>query len=137
MARTGWFGRRSRNSAAMESVPEGIATKCESCDTILFARDFERNLKVCSRCGFHHRLDAYERIEMTADPDSFVEMDSHLVSRDLLDFPDYRQKLEKAREATGLSEAFVTGTASIEGRPAVLGVADFRFIGGSMGSVVG
>ena len=137
MARTGWFGRRARNTTAMDSVPEGIATKCEKCGTIQFARDFEKNLQVCGRCGFHHRLTAGERIEITADPDSFYEVDSELFSRDPLNFPDYRQKYEKARENTGLGEAIVTGTCTIEGRSTVLGVADFTFIGGSMGSVVG
>src|SRR5687768_16686730 len=137
MARTGWFGRKGRDTGAMESVPEGIATKCEKCDTIQFARDFEKNLQVCGRCGHHHRLSAVERIEITADVDSFVELDAHLASKDPLNFPEYRQKYEKARDTCGISEAIVTGTCSIEERAAVLGVADFAFIGGSMGSVVG
>ena len=137
MARTGWFGRKGRDTGAMESVPEGIATKCEKCDTIQFARDFEKGLQVCSRCGHHHSLSAIERIEITADPDSFVELDSHLVSKDPLNFPEYREKYERARDSTGISEAMVTGVCTIEERPAVLGVADFAFIGGSMGSVVG
>jgi len=137
MARSGWFGRKGKNTGAMESVPEGIATKCEKCDTIQFARDFEKNLQVCSRCGHHHRVSAIERIEITADPDSFVEMDSHLASKDPLSFPEYREKYERARDNTGLSEAIVTGVCTIEERSAVLGVADFSFIGGSMGSVVG
>ena len=135
--RGGWFGRKGRDTGAMESVPEGIATKCEKCGTIQFARDFEKNLQVCGRCGFHHRLSAGERIDITVDPDSFVEMDALLSSKDPLGFPEYRAKYEKARESTGLPEAMVTGTCAIEGRPAVLGVADFAFIGGSMGSVVG
>src|SRR5438874_4596156 len=137
MARTGWFGRRSRNTTAMDDVPEGIATKCEKCGTIQFARDFEKNLQVCGRCGFHHRLSAPERIEITADIDSFNEIDSLLISKDPLNFPEYREKYEKARDKTDLSEAIITGTCAIEGRPAVMGVADFAFIGGSMGSVVG
>ena len=137
MARTGWFGRRARNTTAMDSVPEGIATKCEKCGTIQFARDFEKNLQVCGRCGFHHRLTAVDRIEITADAESFIELDSELASKDPLNFPDYRQKYEKARENTGIGEAIVTGVCTVEGKPAVLGVADFMFIGGSMGSVVG
>lgn len=137
MARTGWFGRKGKNTGAMENVPEGIATKCEKCGTIQFAQDFEKNMQVCARCGYHHRLSAGERIEITVDPDSFEEIDSHLASRDPLNFPEYRQKYEKARESTDISEAIVTGTCTIEGRPALLGVADFSFIGGSMGSVVG
>lgn len=137
MARTGWFLRRTRNTRAMESVPDGIATKCQACNAILFARDFERNLKVCTKCGHHHKLSARERIAITVDEGSFQEMDSLLTSRDPLHFPEYADKLQRAKESTGLNEAVVTGTATIEGYPVVLGVSDFGFIGGSMGSVVG
>src|SRR5438132_452095 len=134
MARKGWFGRRAKPP---ESMPEGIATKCEKCEAILFAREFERNQKVCSKCGHHHRLTAAERIAITVDEDSFIEMDSAIVSGDPLRFPGYAAKAEVARESTGLSDAIVTGTGTIEGHRAVLGVADFSFIGGSMGSAVG
>jgi acetyl-CoA carboxylase carboxyl transferase subunit beta len=137
MARTGWFLRRTRNDQAMEQVPDGIAIKCQSCSAILFARDFERNLKVCTKCGFHHKLSARERIAITADEGSFQEMDALLTSSDPLHFPEYAEKLHRAQEATGLKEAVVTGSATIEGYPVILGVSDFGFIGGSMGSVVG
>ncbi|MGC8668897.1 MAG: acetyl-CoA carboxylase, carboxyltransferase subunit beta [Chthonomonadales bacterium] len=121
----------------MDSVPDGIATKCERCGAILFAREFERNLKVCSACGYHHRLGASERIAITVDEGTFQEMDAGLAAQDPLSFPGYAAKLEQAKAVTGLEDAIVTGTAAIEGKPVVLGVADFRFIGGSMGSVVG
>ena len=137
MARGGWFGRKRKIDNAPEGVPEGIATKCASCNQILFVRDFERNLKVCTKCGYHHRLNARERIEITVDEDSFVETYSNLSSLDPLKFPDYPQKLQKARNTSTSSEAVVTGRATIEGIPLVLGVADFSFMGGSMGSVVG
>lgn len=137
MARTGWFLHRTRNTHTMQSVPDGIATKCQACNAILFARDFERNLKVCTRCGHHHKLSARERIAITVDEGSFQEMDSLLTSCDPLNFPEYAGKLQRAQESTGLKEAVLTGTATIEGYPVVLGVSDFGFIGGSMGSVVG
>ena len=137
MARGRWFGRRARNVGAMESVPEGIATKCDKCSAILFARDFERSLKVCSKCGHHHRLNARERLEITVDPDTFEEMDAGLVSKDPLRFPGYAEKLVSSRANTGLKDAIVTGTGQIDGRSAVLGVSDFGFVGGSMGSAVG
>jgi acetyl-CoA carboxylase carboxyl transferase subunit beta len=138
MARKGgWFGRRQKNTGAMESVPEGVATKCEKCDAILFARELERNLKVCNKCGYHHRLSVRERLEMTVDEDTFEEMDIHLESRDPLKFPEYPAKLEKSRAATGISDAIVTGVGKIEEHAAVIGVAEFAFVGGSMGSVVG
>lgn len=133
---SGWFSRRAR-SRSSESVPDGIAIKCEGCDQIVFARELERNLKVCPKCGHHHRVSAMERIAMTVDEGTFVETDSGLETVDALGFPEYIGKLEKARDATGLREAMVTGEASIEGIPIVLGVADFGFMGGSMGSVYG
>lgn len=132
----GWFSRRSRSRPA-ESVPDGIAIKCEGCEQILFARELERNLKVCPKCGYHHRVSARERLDMTVDPDSFVETDADLVSVDPLGFPEYPEKLARAREATGLKEAIVTGEATIEGLPLIIGAADFGFMGGSMGSVYG
>jgi acetyl-CoA carboxylase carboxyl transferase subunit beta len=123
--------------SSMDGVPEGIAVKCAKCNAILFVRDFERNLKVCTKCGHHHRLNAIERLEMTVDEDSFVEMDADLSSIDILEFPEYKAKLDRARAGSTSSEAVVTGTATIEGTPAVIGIADFSFMGGSMGSVVG
>lgn len=121
----------------MESVPDGIALKCEDCDAILFARELERQLKVCPKCGHHHRLTAHERLAATVDEGSFAEMDAGLTSVDPLGFPEYEDKLAKARESTGLLEAIITGEAAVEGMPIVIGVADFRFMGGSMGSVYG
>jgi acetyl-CoA carboxylase carboxyl transferase subunit beta len=137
MAGRGWFGRRSRNTGAADNVPEGIATKCAKCNQIIFVRDFERSLKVCPKCGHHHRLNARERLEITVDEDTFEEMDGGLESRDPLGFPEYKEKLERALNASVSPEAVVTGCAQIEGRPAIVGVADFSFMGGSMGSVVG
>ncbi len=111
--------------------------QCARCKKIIFKNDFERALRVCSHCGHHHRLRARERIAITVDPDSFTEMDTELISDDPLAFPDYPDKLAKGRQATGEQEAIVTGTAQIGGLPVVLGVMDFAFMGGSMGSVVG
>lgn len=111
--------------------------QCAKCKKILFRSDFERALKVCSYCGHHHRLRARERIALTTDPETFVEMDAELVADDPLAFPDYPDKLAKGRQATGEQEAIITGKAQIGGIPVVLGVMDFAFMGGSMGSVVG
>jgi len=95
---------------------------------------------VCGNCRYHFPLNALEWIDLLADPDSFQAMDRSLVSADPLAFTDrvsYRERLEGARRETGLSEAVVTGTARINGRECILAVFDFRFLGGSMGSVVG
>ncbi len=121
----------------MESVPDGVASKCQACDEILFVRELERNLQVCPKCGHHHRLRVAERLAITLDEGSFVEMDGDLVSGDPIGFPGYSEKLTAARSATGLNEAIVTGRGVIDGMPLIIGVADFAFMGGSMGSVFG
>jgi acetyl-CoA carboxylase carboxyl transferase subunit beta len=136
MNRGGWFGRRGREQE-LEAIPEGVASKCLGCEEIIFVRELERNLQVCPKCGHHHRLRAFDRLAITVDEGSFSETDGELVSTDPLEFPGYAEKLESSREASGLSEAIVTGTARIERMPLVIAVADFAFMGGSMGSVVG
>jgi acetyl-CoA carboxylase carboxyl transferase subunit beta len=112
-------------------------TKCHKCEKILYIKDFERDLKVCPKCGYHHKLSAGERIAFTADPHSFVERDRDLAAADPLGFPDYAAKAERGCQSTGRSDALVTGTAKIGGYPCVLGVVDFHFIGGSMGAAFG
>ena len=140
-----WFRRRHAppgevngpQTTNVADVPAGVFTKCDKCGRILYTKDFERDLKVCARCGHHHKLSADERIAHVADPDSFREMDATLSSVDPLGFPDYAAKAEKGVAVTGRSDGLVTGTAQIGGSACVLGVVDFRFIGGSMGSVFG
>ena len=118
-----------------------LAVKCPRCREILYGRDWEKNLKVCSRCGYHFKLTAYERIELLVDADSFVEADEDMVSVDPLTFKmrsqSYAGKLDEEREKSGLKEGVVSGHATIEDKPLALAVMDFRFMGGSMGSVVG
>lgn len=92
---------------------------------------------VCSRCNHHLTLSAHQRIDLLSDPQSFEEFDTRLMAGNLLDFPDYEEKLIRAREVSGLSEAIVTGTAYLGGYQIVLGVMDSRFMMGSMGVVVG
>ena len=120
---------------------ENLAVKCPKCREMLVGRDWEKNLKVCSRCGFHFKLSAYERIELLVDAESFVEVDADIISVDPLNFVTrsqaYRKKLDEERESVNLNEAVVSGHATIEERPLALAIMDFRFIGGSMGSVVG
>src|SRR5579884_3728497 len=137
MARGSWLRRHTRNGAAEKTVPDGMWSKCPHCAEIMFARDVERNLSVCPKCDYHHRLSATERLALTVDEGSFEEMDAHLRSCDPLSFPDYPEKLERDRARTGLEEGLITGRARIEGQAIVIGIADFGFMGGSMGSVVG
>src|SRR5215470_13317415 len=128
------------------ALPSGnLVVKCTNCKEILIAREWEKNLKVCPRCNYHFKLSAYERIELLADPASFVEMDTNIVSADPLNFVSrtkdevqaYSKKLEDEQKKVGLNEAVVIGHATIAGMPFALAIMDFRFIGGSMGSAAG
>lgn len=118
-----------------------IVVKCPKCKEMLYHRDWEKNLKVCSQCNYHFKLTAHERISLLVDPGTFIETDADIISSDPLSFTDgkqtYQARLAEERQKTGLTEAVVTGHAMIEGRPIALAVMDFRFIGGSMGSAVG
>jgi acetyl-CoA carboxylase carboxyl transferase subunit beta len=134
VAHGGWFSRHKQENEA--ELPSGLWSKCEKCDRIVFARDLERNLKVCPHCGYHHRLTAWERVELLTEPGSFREWDADLRSSDPLDFPDYQKKLAQDREKTGLSDAAVTGLGKIGAHDVALGVTDFRFRAGAMNSVV-
>jgi len=135
------FGQRERQKEASgTSTPPLPEAVCEGCnrplgDDALFAR-----YRVCSQCGRHHLLSARERIAITADPGTFRETLADLYPTDPLSFVDrvpYANRLEEARRKTGLADAVLTGVCRIDGRDAVLAVLDFRFLGGSMGSVVG
>ncbi len=122
-------------------MPENIAVKCLHCKDILYMRDCQRNLKVCTHCGYHFKLTAYERIELLVDAGSFVEMDSDIASADPLHFVSqsqvYAEKLQKEQQKVCLNEAVIIGHATIANLPLALAVMDFRFIGGSMGAAVG
>ncbi len=115
--------------------------KCPKCRELLIGKDWEKNLKTCTRCGHHFRLSAEERIAQLLDEGSFREFDGNLLSIDPLTFvsrsQSYQTKLREEREKTRINEAVITGTGTIEEMPLALAVMDFAFIGGSMGSVVG
>lgn len=117
--------------------PSESFLQCANCKKILFSVDFEQNLRVCPHCGHHHRLPALKRIEITFDPDSFAELDTELKSLDPLGFPEYEQKLQSAIDKTDTRDSMLSGTASLAGMPVSVAVADFSFMGGSMGSVAG
>src|SRR6185437_15758163 len=122
-----------------------LVVKCPKCKEILLAREWEKNQKVCMRCNYHFKLTAQERIKLLVDPDSFVEIDAGMVSGDPLQFvkrskdevQTYPDKLRDEIKKSGLNEAVVSGHATIEGLPLTLAIMDFRFLGASMGSVVG
>jgi len=118
-------------------VPEGLMSKCAKCGTIQYSKELEKNLKVCTSCGYHIRLNANERIQMTLDEEGFEEFDSDMISIDPLQFPGYAIKLEEQAMKSGLREAVITGQGTLCGNPVVVAVMSFNFFSGSMGSVVG
>lgn len=118
-------------------IPEGLISKCPKCAAIQYSKDLEKNLKVCPSCGHHHKLNAFERIEMILDDGRIFEYDADLVSEDPLGFAGYVDKLNRSMESTGLRDAVVTGEGTIGGYPAVVAFMSFDFFAGSLGSVVG
>ena len=121
-------------------IPEGLWTKCPKCGTMLFDKELDENLKVCSRCQHHFPISARERIHSLVETCTFEEMDAEMTSVDVLSFTgvaSYASKLEDYQKSTGLKDAVITGICKIGQHRAALGVMDFSFLGGSMGSVVG
>lgn len=127
----------SQSSVRLDQIPDNIMTKCPGCGVNLVTKEWERDLKVCPRCSFHARLTPQERFDLIADPDSFQEWDAGLGPRDPLHFPDYEPKRTAAQVKTRMKDSCRIGAATLEGRPIAIGASDFRFMGGSMGSVFG
>ena len=111
--------------------------KCPSCSTVFSRQEMMDSSHVCPSCGYHFRIGARERIRQICDPDSFGEISAGMTSANILNFPEYRQVLKEARQASGLNEAYVFGSCRIHAVPAVIGVLDSGFVMGSMGAVVG
>ncbi|MBC8369567.1 MAG: acetyl-CoA carboxylase carboxyltransferase subunit beta [Planctomycetes bacterium] len=123
-----------------KDVPGGLFSKCKSCGKMIYSKELEQNMYVCTECGFHSTVSARKRIEITADPGTFVEHFTDLKPEDRLGFVDsvpYSEKIAKAQERTGNSDACLAGICEIEGKQVALAVLDFTFMGGSMGEVVG
>jgi len=121
-------------------VPEGLWVKCDSCREILYNKELARNFKICTKCGYHFRLSAPERLSMLFDDGKYVELDGDLRSVDPLKFRDskrYRDRIKNAEENVGTSEAILVGSGTIGGMPVLIAAMEFFFLGGSMGSVVG
>jgi acetyl-CoA carboxylase carboxyl transferase subunit beta len=118
-------------------IPEGLWTKCPSCESMIFDKELDANLKVCPKCQHHFPIGSRERIHSLVQTCTFEEMDAEMTSVDILKFTGYKGKLERDRKATMLRDAVVTGIGKIGSHQVALGVMDFGFLGGSMGSVVG
>src|SRR5215470_17133534 len=121
-------------------IPEGLWTKCPKCSTMVFDKELDENLKVCTHCSHHFQIGSRERVHSLVETCTFEEMDADMVSVDVLNFTgvaSYTTKLTEYQRSTGLKDAVVTGIARIGEYRTALGVMDFSFLGGSMGSVVG
>jgi acetyl-CoA carboxylase carboxyl transferase subunit beta len=128
------------DASEKRTLGEGLFRKCDACGDAIKKEDFARNLRVCPACGVHFGLPAEDWIALLTDEGTWKMRDAELVSSDPLHFVDskaYSDRIEAARETTGVNDAILAGEARIGGRPVQLGVFVFRFMGGSMGSVVG
>ena len=139
-----WFEKlmpsRISTKQRTRSVPEGVWIKCERCDAQLYRNELERNLRVCPKCHFHMRIGARRRLETFLDKDSVQELSAALEPVDPLKFKDskrYRDRIGQAQKNTGEKDALVSVTGTLHARPVVVAAFEFRFMGGSMGSVVG
>lgn len=137
-----WFRKEKKPLKASDKrdVPGDVFDKCEGCGEILYREKLAQNLSVCPHCGYHFRITADDYVDLLLDEGSFRETEAHLRSADPLGFQDlkaYADRVAAAEKKVGRNEAVVTGTGALDGLPVCLAVMDFRFIGGSMGSVVG
>jgi len=137
-----WFKREKEGltTETKKEIPEGLWIKCESCNDILYKPEIDRNCGVCPKCQFHFKISSLDYLRFLLDEGSFQEFDAELQPADPLKFKDtkkYTDRVKAAQKASGLMEAIRTGYGRINGYPVVIGVMDFAFIGGSMGSVVG
>ncbi len=138
-----WFKRMASPNVKGEqkaSVPSGIWRLCEECSTPSLAEDVSAALETCPRCGHHFRIGADRRLEVFLDRDSLEELDAGLEPSDPLNFRDsktYLERVKASQRSADSTEAFVLAAGRLKGRPVIAGAFEFKFMGGSMGSVVG
>ncbi len=139
-----WFERlnpiRIKTNTSNKRVPEGLWSKCDACNAVLYQQELEKNLNVCPKCHHHMRLNARLRLQHFLDPDHSVELGINIEPIDSLNFKDtkrYRDRLVAAQKATNEKDALVIMEGQLQGLPVVCGAFEFSFMGGSMGSVVG
>jgi acetyl-CoA carboxylase carboxyl transferase subunit beta len=137
-----WFKRKKSTIKPVEKrdVPDGLWVKCEGCGEIIYKKELAKKLYVCTNCNTHFRIGSDEYIEILFDSKTFKEFNANIKSADPLNFKDvksYKDKYNATVKKTGLSDAVVTGSGKIAKQNVVAAIMDFRFMGGSMGSVVG
>ena len=140
-----WFQKLLPASIRVEAkgkrtVPEGLWSKCPECDQVLYRAELERNLEVCPKCGHHLRIGARRRLDLFLDPEGRTEIGGNLEPEDVLKFKDskkYKDRISQAQKNTEESDALVAMRGQVKGVPLVAAAFEFKFMGGSMGSVVG
>ncbi len=138
-----WFKRESGDLQPPEEKrvrTEGLWVKCEGCRQIIWKKELEENLNVCPKCEYHFRIDAPTRVTLLLDEETIDTFDDNLGAVDPLKFTDtrpYKDRLIEGEKKTGLKDAVIAATGTLHGRPVILNVMEFGFIGGSMGAVVG
>jgi acetyl-CoA carboxylase carboxyl transferase subunit beta len=123
-----------------KAVPEGLWSKCPSCEAVLYFTDLENNLHVCPKCSFHNRLTARQRLDLFLDPEGRAELGAEVIPVDALKFKDsrkYTERLNEAEKETGETDALVVMEGAVKSTPVMAAAFEFGFLGGSMGSVVG
>jgi acetyl-CoA carboxylase carboxyl transferase subunit beta len=138
-----WFRRQSGEldaSGEKKVRTEGLWVKCESCRSVIWKKDLDENQNVCPKCGKHFRIDARTRLALLFDGGDYETFSDNLASTDPLKFTDlksYSERLKRAQEETGLSDAVINARGKLNGRPVIISAMEYGFIGGSMGAVVG
>ncbi|MHB2154136.1 acetyl-CoA carboxylase, carboxyltransferase subunit beta [Calditrichota bacterium GD2] len=137
-----WFKRKKQTltPGAKKELPDGLWVKCDNCGEIIYKKELEKKLYVCPKCDYHFRIGSKDYIAILFNEGTFEEFNAHLMSDDPLQFTDSKPYIEKYRatvKKTGMNEAVVTGTGKLEQHDVVAAIMDFKFLGGSMGSVVG
>ena len=134
------FSKSTSSSSRKANVPEGVWTKCTSCEQVLYREELKRHLEVCPKCGHHMRIDARERLLGLLDQDSVQELAAELEPKDILKFKDlkkYKDRITAAQKDTGEKDALIVFYGTLYNMPIVAAASNFSFMGGSMGSVVG
>ncbi len=140
-----WFKKTKKPKAVREGsrrtqVPEGLWVKCDGCREVVYSKEVRRNIETCPKCGFHFRIDAPTRIGILLDEENPPELFTNILPTDPLQFTDtkrYADRLERYQKAVGVRDALIVVEGHLDGVPVVMAVMDYRFMGGSMGSVVG
>lgn len=132
--------KRAVGSVQKRNVPEGLWSKCDSCQTVLYRSDLESNAEVCPKCSHHNRVGARARLNTLLDPENRIEIGDEVSPVDALKFKDsksYADRMKLAQKEVGEKDALIVMQGAIEGLPVVVAVFEFKFMGGSMGAVVG